>query len=219
MRDPAVGYAWAASLARVGDLKQATQVLQEYEKNDLSVDAILLVGQLWTDMADYARAVESFRRALDRDPSLPKAHYYAGLAQLRWQHPNEASEEFVAALNLSPDDPDAKIGLGFVYLEQGKQTEATELFRSILASHPENGNANYQLGKLLLDAGSVKEAIAHLESAAHALPQSDYVHYQLQAAYRKDSRIEDADRELQLYKELKARNRQASIPRPMPDMQ
>jgi tetratricopeptide (TPR) repeat protein len=219
MRDPAVGYAWAASLARVGDLKQATQVLQEYEKNDLSVDAILLVGQLWTDMADYARAVESFRRALDRDPSLPKAHYYAGLAQLRWQHPNEASEEFVAALNLSPDDPDAKIGLGFVYLEQGKQTEATELFRSILVSHPENGNANYQLGKLLLDAGSVKEAIAHLESAAHALPQSDYVHYQLQAAYRKDSRIEDADRELQLYKELKARNRQASIPRPMPDMQ
>ena len=46
------------------------------------------------------------------------------------------------------------------------------------------------------------------------MPQSDYVHYQLQAAYRKEDRIEDADRELELYKELKARNRQASIPRP-----
>jgi len=74
------------------------------------------------------------------------------------------------------------------------------------------------LGKLLLDAGSVKEAITHLEVAARSMPQSDYVHYQLQAAYRKDSRIQDADRELQLYKELKARNRQASIPRPMPDL-
>lgn len=218
MRDPAVGYAWAASLARLGDLKQATQVLQEYEKSDLSLDAMLLVGQLWADMTDYARAVATFRRALDRDPSSMKAHYYAGLSLVRWEHPDEAVEEFRAALNLSPDDPDAKNGLAFVYLEQGKQAEATELFRSVVASHPENGNANYQLGKLLLDAGSVKEAIAHLEVAARSMPQSDYVHYQLQAAYRKDSRIEDADRELQLYKELKARNRQASIPRPMPDL-
>jgi tetratricopeptide (TPR) repeat protein len=218
MRDPAVGYAWAASLARLGDFKQATQVLQEYQKSDLSLDAILLVGQLWADMTDYARAVETFHRALDRDPSSMKAHYYAGLALVRWEHSDEAAEEFKAALNLSPDDPDAKNGLAFVYLEHGKQAEATELFRSVVASHPENGNANYQLGKLLLEAGSVKEAVAHLEVAARALPQSDYVHYQLQAAYRKDSRIEDADRELQLYKELKARNRQASIPRPMPDL-
>jgi tetratricopeptide (TPR) repeat protein len=219
MRDPAVGYSWAVSLARLGDLKQATQVLQEYQKSDLSLDAILLVGQLWADMTDYARAVETFHNALDRDPSSMKAHYYAGLALVRWEHSDEAAEEFKAALNLSPDDPDAKNGLAFVYLEHGKQAEAAELFRSVVASHPENGNANYQLGKILLDGGSVKEAIAHLEVAAHALPQSDYVHYQLQAAYRKDSRIEDADRELQLYKELKARNRQASIPRPMPDLQ
>jgi tetratricopeptide (TPR) repeat protein len=218
MRDPTVGYGWAASLARVGDLKQATQVLQEYEKSDLSLDTMLLVGQLWADMTDYARAVATFRRALDRDPSSMKAHYYAGLSLVRWEHPDEAVEEFKAALNLSPDDPDAKNGLAFVYLEQGKQAEAAELFRSVVASHPENGNANYQLGKLLLDAGSVKEAITHLEVAARSMPQSDYVHYQLQAAYRKDSRIQDADRELQLYKELKARNRQASIPRPMPDL-
>jgi tetratricopeptide (TPR) repeat protein len=215
MHDPTLGYAWAASLSRLGELTQATQILREYEKTELSPDAILLVGQLWTDMADYSRAVQAFHRGLDRDPSLAKAHYFAGLAQLHWEHTNEAVEEFNAALKVNPDDPDAKIGIGYVYLQQAKNVEAIELFRSVIATHPENGNAHYQLGKLLLNGDNVQEAVAHLEAAARALPQSDYVHYQLQAAYRKESRTAEADRELQIYKELKAKNRELTVPRPM----
>jgi tetratricopeptide (TPR) repeat protein len=215
MHDATLGYAWAASLSRLGELTQATQILQEYEKIALTPDAILLVGQLWTDMADYSRAVQSFHRALERDPSLAKAHYFAGLAQLRWEHVDEALQEFGAALKIAPDDPDAKIGIGYVYLQQAKNSEAIELFRSVVASHPENGNAHYQLGKLLLNGDNVQEAVTHLEAAARALPQSDYVHYQLQAGYRKESRIAEADRELQIYKELKAKNRELTVPRPM----
>ena len=215
VRDSTLGYAWAASLSRLGELTQATQILQEYEKTDLSPDAILLVGQLWSDMADYSRAVQAYHRALERDPSLAKAHYFAGLAQLRWQHPNEALEEFNAALQLSPDDPDTKVALGYVYEQQGKKAEAIELFRSVIETHPENGNAHYQLGKLLLDGGKVQEAVINLEAAAREIPQTDYVHYQLQTAYRKESRTADADRELQIYKELKAKNRELTVPHPI----
>jgi tetratricopeptide (TPR) repeat protein len=196
--DATLGYAWAASLSRLGELTQATTILMEYEKASLSVDAILLVGQLWTDMGDYSRAVSAFRRALDRDPSLARAHYFSGLAQLHWEHEAEALEEFNAALKLAPDDPDAKIGVGYVFMQQGKQAQAIDLFRSVVATHPENGNAHYQLGKLLLDGGKVEEAVSYLETAARAMPQSDYVHYQLQ-----------------IYKELKAKNREATVPRPM----
>jgi Flp pilus assembly protein TadD len=90
-----------------------------------------------------------------------------------------------------------------------------EIFKSVIAAHPESGNAHYQLGKLLLEAGRTREAVEQLETAARALPETDYVHYQLQAAYRKDSRSVDADRELQVYKELKAKHREATVPRPM----
>jgi len=130
-------------LARLGELVPATKILEEYEKSDLSVDNILLVGQLWLDMADYSHAVAAFHRALDRDPYLARAHYFAGLAQLHWSHENEAIAEFNAALKLAPDDPDAKIGMGYVYMQQAKSAEAMELFRSVIASHPENGNAHY----------------------------------------------------------------------------
>jgi tetratricopeptide (TPR) repeat protein len=214
-QDVTLGYAWAASLARLGELKEATQILSEYEKIQLAPDAVVLVGQLWADMGDYSRAVQAFRRALDGDPLVPKAHYFAGLAQLHWNHENDALAEFNAALRLVPDDVDAKIGIGYVYMQQGKQAEAMELFTSVIATHPESGNAHYQLGKLLLEAGRVDESVSHLEAAAHAMPQSDYVHYQLQSAYRKEARTADADRELQIYKELKAKNREATVPSPM----
>jgi len=213
--DATLGYAWAASLARLGEFAQATQILSEYEKIQLPPEALVLVGQLWTDIGDYSRAVQAFQRALAADPSVPKAHYFAGLAQLRWNHVNEALAEFNSALQLVPDDPDARIGIGYVYMQQGKHAEAVELFSSVVAAHPENGNAHYQLGKLLLETGRLEESVTHLEAAARAMPQSDYVHYQLQEAYRKESRTADADRELQIYKELKAKNRQATLPHPM----
>jgi len=215
MHDSTLGYAWAFSLARLGDLQQATKILEEYQKGELSPETILFVGQLWSEMADYTHAVEAFHRALQRDPSQARAHYFAGLAQLHWNHLADATEEFNAMLKQIPDDPDAKIGLGYVYLEQGKQAEAVELFRSVIFTHPESGNAHYQLGKLLLEGGKVQEAVTQLEEAAREMPRTDYVHYQLQAAYRKQSRTADADRELQLYKELKAKNREQTIPRPM----
>jgi hypothetical protein len=39
-------------------------------------------------------------------------------------------------------------------------------------------------------------------------PQTDYIHYQLQAAYRKGNRPTDADRELEIYKQLKTKSRE-----------
>ncbi len=207
MQDSLVGYAWAASLTRTGDLKRATEVLVEYEKGKLPNDALILVGQLWTEIGDYARAVATFHRALDADPSLPKAHLDAGEADVRWERWPEAAQEFISELAISPGDVDAKYKLGFVYTQQSKTDEAMELFRQVIAANPDYANAQYQVGKILLDRGQLEDAIAHLEIAARLTPNTDYVHYQLQAAYRKDARVADADRELEIYKDLKAKSR------------
>jgi len=209
MQDSTVGYAWAASLARNGDLKKATEVLAEFEKeNHGGNDGLLLIGQLWIEIGDYARAVDTLQRALRSDPSLRKAHYFAGQADIRWEHWPEAAEEFQAELKLEPADPDALYNLGFVYLQQSQVDEAAKLFQRVLSLQPNHANANYELGKLLLDRGQLKEAVDHLETASRLSPQSDYMHYQLQAAYRKVQRIADADRELEIYKELKAKQRE-----------
>jgi tetratricopeptide (TPR) repeat protein len=215
MQDATVGYAWAVSLARVGDFKQAAKVLDEYAKAERPKDTLLLIGQLWIEIGDYGRSVNVLHRALQVDPGLLKAHYFAGQAETRSEHWPEAAEEFRAELTLNPSDTDAKYNLGFVCLQQSRLPEAVTLFQEVLAVHPDHANAQYELGKILLDRGQLEDAVQHLETATRLSPQSDYMHYQLQAAYRKESRVADADRELEIYKELKAKQRdrdRASIP-------
>lgn len=215
MQDATVGYAWAASLAHVGDMKKASEALSEYEKTDRPKDTRLLIGQLWIEIGDYGRSVAELHRALQADPGLAKAHYFAGQADVRWEHWGEAAEEFRAELALNSGDTDAKYNLGFVYLQQSKVAEAAALFQDVIGAHPDHANAQYEMGKILLDRGEIKDAVEHLESATRLSPQSDYMHYQLQAAYRKQSRAADADRELEIYKELKAKQRErdrAAIP-------
>lgn len=207
MEDAAAGYAWALSLTRLGELPKATEVLEEFQKDDRPNDMLMLVGQLWLEIADYSRAVATFHRVLERDPSRAKAHYFAGQACLRWQHWDEAAKEFQSEVELSPSDLDAKFNLGFVYLQLSRPGDAEKLFQEVIAANPEHPNAQYEYGKILMDHGQVESAISHLEIAARLSPQADYVHYQLQAAYRKDGRIADADRELDIYKKIKAASR------------
>ncbi len=207
MEDAAVGYAWAASLTKTGDLKDASQVLTHYQSQNLPNDAMLLASQLWIEIGDYGQAVAELHRALAADPSLVKAHYYSGLADIRWEHWTDARTELDAERALSPSDPDTLYELGFVDLQESKIEDAAKLFGEVLSAHPEYANAQYELGKILLDRGQLKDAVPHLEMAAKLLPDKDYVHYQLQAAYRKESRTADADRELAVYQELKAKSR------------
>jgi tetratricopeptide (TPR) repeat protein len=207
MHDGETGYAWAASLAHTGDMKNASEVLTAFESEPRPEETLLLIGQLWTEIGDYARATSTLQRALASNPSLTKAHFYSGLAYIRWGRWPEASKDFQAELDLSPNDPDAQYHLGFVYMQQAKTDEATALFRQVVSAHPDYANAEYELGKILLDRGQSSDAVKYLEAAARLQPQTDYLHYQLQAAYRKENRIADADRELEIYKQIKAASR------------
>jgi tetratricopeptide (TPR) repeat protein len=207
MEDGEVGYAWAASLTKAKDLKDATEVLGRYQSQNLPSDAMILVGQLWIEIGDYAQAIAELHKALAENPSLPRAHYYCGLADIRWEHWTDARTELESERSLEPHDPDTLYELGFVDLQESKTDDAATLFTDVVTAHPEYANAQYELGKILLDRGQLKDAVPHLEVAAKLIPDKDYVHYQLQAAYRKESRTADADRELAVYQELKAKSR------------
>lgn len=207
MQDATVGYAWASSLMHLSQLQEASAVLQEFEKPERTDETRLLIGQLWIEIADYGRAVNAFHRALQSNPTLLKAHYFAGQANIHLEHWAEAAEEFQDELKLNPQDWDAKYNLGFVDLQRSRVDDALAIFQQVVSAEPEHARAQYQIGKILLDRGQFDEAVNHLEIATRLSPGSDYMHYQLQAAYRKLSRIADADRELAVYKEIKEKQR------------
>ena len=208
MADGEIGYAWADSLAHTGDMKRASEVLTTFQSQLRPSGTMLLIGQLWTEIGDYARAISTLQQALQSNPSLPGAHLYCGLAYIHWEHWPEAAKEFQEELAIQPGDADAQYHLGFAYMQQSKIDDAVTVFRQVVSTHPDYANAQYQLGKILLDRGQVADAVGYLEAAARLSPQTDYIHYQLQAAYRKEDRVAEADRELDIYKQLKAKSRE-----------
>ena len=208
MTDSETGYAWAASLAHTGDMKKATEVLNAWESQPRAPETLLLVGQLWTEIGDYARAIASLENALAADPRLPKAHFYEGLAYIRWVRWPEAAKAFEAELSLVPGDLDAMYHLGFVDQQESKTDDALALYLRVIEADPNYVNAQYEAGKILLDRGDLAGAAEHLQAAANLSPDKDYIHYQLQSAYRKLGRTAEADRELAIYKDLKAASRQ-----------
>jgi tetratricopeptide (TPR) repeat protein len=210
--DPGMAYAWASSLVKVNDTKQASAVLEGLEKQQLSPDTLLLMGQTWAEMGDNTHALSTFRKAVAQNPSLTNAHYYSGLALIHLDRPQDAAKEFEAELAIDPKHSEAQYHLAFALLQQSRTAEAKTILNNVVAAHPNHAEAQYQLGKILLDEGKAADAIAHLETAERLSPQKDYVHYQLQAAYRKESRLADAERELKIYRDIKARNRERISP-------
>lgn len=215
LREPELAYAWADSLIKTTQFPQATVLLDKLEKQSLPAETLVLIAQAWSQMGNYPRAVASCHRALQLNPKLAQAHFIAGMALIRSDHPADAVPEFRSELQLDPGNNDAQYDLAFALLQLSHNDEAVGLLRGVLARDPDHAQANYELGRELLEEGKKEEAIRYLEAAARLNPKLDAVHYQLQSAYRAVGRKQEADRELNIYRDMKAKNRNVNVSSPM----
>jgi predicted Zn-dependent protease len=124
----------------------------------------------------------------------------------------EAVSEFEMAVKQNPADAAAQYNLAFALLQIQQRDRAMTVLYDLVKAHPDHALGLYQLGKELLLAGQADEALPYLEKAVRLDPSREFIHYQLQAAYRKKGRTEDAERELKIYRELKAKSRERKLP-------
>lgn len=213
-RDPRMTYAYAYSLARINDPQKAVEVLNKLTSQALPKEMWMTAGDVYTQVDDYEDALRCFRKAIELDPNMDRAHHFAGVALIRLGRPSEAIPELQAELKLSPNDPDTQYNLAYALLETSQKDQAMAILTKLVAEHPDHAQAQYQLGKELLNSGDKNDSIQHLEAAARLDPNVDYIHYQLQAAYRKAGRTADADKELEVYRTIKAQQRDKSNPQP-----
>ncbi len=215
--DPALAYAWSYTLVK---LNQQTEgdcgTCPDDCISPLPPEMLVSIGDLDSVLEDYEHAVNAYKKALDLNPQVPKARYKMGAAFLRLDRPQAAIAPLEIELAATPDDPEVKYNLAYALLQTSQKERAVALLRSLITAHPNHPQAQYQLGKVLLDDGHMPEAVEHLQIAARLEPQTDYIHYQLQAAYRKNGKTGDAERELAVYRDIKAKKRD-KVTLPMPE--
>jgi tetratricopeptide (TPR) repeat protein len=206
--DPGLDYAFSVSLVKMGEYDEGTRRLRALaEKNPNSADVHMLLGSALADQHEYESALQEYRKSLAIDPSQAQTHYLAGLALIRAGNPKDAVEELRTALKLNPSDVSAKYHLAFSLIQIQQKEEARSLLQEVIQQDPNRADAYYEMGKLQLEQGDTKGAVQSLETGIKVSPDADYIHYQLAMAYRRESRTEDAQREIKLYQALKDRQR------------
>ncbi len=170
--DPRVAYAWADSLARSKQPDKAAAVLARMSQQPLPPDALLLVGQVYSEIGNQQQALAAFQKAMQQDPSLQRAHYYAGLSQLRLNQPTLAISEFQAELKLNPKDADTQYQLGKALLEQGNTKDAVTHLQTAAELNPELDGVHNQLQIAYRKTGRVTDADREARLAAAAKSKS-----------------------------------------------
>ena len=206
--DPGLGLAYAVSLIKTNQYDEGMARLKALEQSTPdSAPVHIAIGEAFADQKIYGTAVEEFRKALALDSSQARTHFLLGLALMHQETQAEAAQEFRAALKLDPANAETKYHLAYSLIQMQQKDEAQTLLRDVVQQDPKYADAFYQLGKLQLEQGDAKAAIANLETGARLAPNSEYIHYQLSLAYRRDSRNDEAAREMQLYESMKQRRR------------
>ena len=107
-----------------------------------------------------------------------------------------------------PRDAETYETYGSLLLEGGAaqdKARAIELLKRAIALDGSSVEALYQLGNIELADGQLEAARKNLERAVQVNPDDSRPHFALSRVYRRLGRNSDADRELESYQKLKAR--------------
>jgi len=219
LSDPELAYSYGFSLVQLKRNKEAVPVFEQMaEAAGQDTATRLFAAQGFMVSGDYRRAIEEFKTVLSTAPGTPRANYFIGQCLLRLNDTAEAAAAFEREIEISPADPISRYHLAVTLIERRVDTDrAVKLLGEAISLKPGYADAHYQLGKLYLERGENAKAVDELERGAAADPGKDYIHYQLSIAYRKVSRMEDAERELKLYQQLKDEKRKTDTPMAMGD--
>jgi tetratricopeptide (TPR) repeat protein len=203
-----LNYTLALSLIKQGKTVEANRRIQQMiATSGNSPQLHIVLGQAYYEQGETAKSLAELRAALSLDPRTPLAHYYTGLIQLKDGKLDDAAREFENELTLNPSDLQSKYHLGFVLLARQDSERGVRVMREVVGVKPDFADARYELGKALLQQGNVREALEHLEAAARLAPEKSYVHYQLGLAYNAAGRKAEGDSQLELYRQLKEKER------------
>ena len=116
---------------------------------------------------------------------------------------NESEREYRAARAENPEDEKSIFRLAEIDSEKGNIQQSEEEYTQALALQPADTDAKLGLAKTLIQMNQTDKAQRLLEETVQLEPTNATAHYRLSTLYRKIGRVEDAKKEVELYKKYK----------------
>jgi tetratricopeptide (TPR) repeat protein len=152
------------------------KVKREVDANPGDVDALMHLADLYERNAQYAQAIETYKKVVELRPEMGYAYLKLGTAYSRSDQPAEAVEAFKNAVKYMPDYAVPYNNMGVAYGKLGKYDEEISALNKAIELRPQYSSARFNLGVTYMKKGNREEAMKQYtllkefdEGAAEAL--------------------------------------------------
>jgi tetratricopeptide (TPR) repeat protein len=135
-------------------------------------------GDLYLELVNFERAINSYTDAINLDPTTSDAYLGRGIAKFRNEEFESALDDFTITIDLDPTSTVAYFNRALVYAELFDIEAAAEDMETVTDLNPTDAEAHYELGLMLVDLDDEDDGLEAFETAL-AL---DSTYYQVYAA-------------------------------------
>ena len=151
------------------------------------------LGDLYRRNGQYAKARDSYLRAIETDFESAYLHRNLAISYERLDEEEQAELHFKVALARDPDDPFTLNYLGYWWAESGRHlTQAIELIEQAVRLRPDSGFFVDSLGWVHYQLGNYQLAVEFLEKATMLEPEDAVIIAHLGDAYWQTNRYNEA---------------------------
>lgn len=126
----------------------------------------------------YAEAIASFEKVIERFPNRYEGYYNLGLAHLRAGTVDQAIVHFEKSIDLNPDSFESYQALGESYFLNGEGEKAEKNLAQAVALQPDNPMVHYSLGLAHDKMEKPNEALQSYQKAIALKPDLSAPYYQ-----------------------------------------
>ncbi len=158
---------WRQTAIWQSDLPFFTDMAAKLRSPHYRSQALLKLGNARADLGDDAKAVTSYRDALQLSPASATYHLHFNLANAfaRLSQWPDAITSYETALRLKPDSASAVLNFGVALGGSGELARALEQLSRAVVLDSQSAEAHAQLAAVLAKLGNTDEARRHAAEA------------------------------------------------------
>lgn len=201
----AVLYSLGIAYLRTNKIKESESMIEKLAAFPAgTASSYLLKGQLQFARFEFEKAILDLKKAQELNPDLPRLNYSLGLCYYKLGRNKEGIEVFEAEIKQRPKDFTTLYYLALLHEAEGNLDPAKRYADEALAFQPNSVEVLTVLSKILSQQGKNEEAAVAIQKAIAQDPKDSSKHYLLGKIYREMGRREDANREFNETRRLKA---------------
>lgn len=166
--------------------------------------AYLIAAQMMVRLEFEDLAEAELKKAIEKDPRIPQAHYLLGQAAIFRGQMDEARAQLQRELEVSPGHAMALYRLGDAYTREARWDEAIVALQKSIWLSPYFSGPYILLGRAYSKKGQPATAEGMLRRAIEYDPNNKSAHYLLGQLLQQTGRAEEAKRELGVAEKLQA---------------